>query len=933
MNNSPKRNLSWLGAAAIGLGGANLTLYTLSSLVSTQGTIVIPIFLLALILTYMTSLGYIELVLMYPNKIGGIAIACTEAFHHYSPILTTIIGVGYWLAWLMAASFGAIYAATIIQSFFPWISVNGFSTFLIVCVTLLHLSGLSWVQRFAIPIAAIAAFLALMTVLIPVFSGNIVWNTGYSLIAPFPNTFGSITSFMAALYLIGWLVPGYECTLCYVGEMKDPQKNVKKAMFASMFLAALFYGIAPSVWLSVIGPENISKDLAVVLGPAYTPLLGQFAKAGIAWFLIFNMLICLFAPLGGPPRTIAQLAKDGLIPEFLGWTSKIGVPSIAIVITSAIAILIVWVGAPTWLIAATNFQYLLCIALASIAVWLLRRIAPSAPRLYRAPDSFIYLGLFAAAIWMIATILGFRQYGLSTMVIGISFSFIGVPLYFWRKITDRISKGIKITALSLHIKLTGTLVVVLIFDAIGYLVAIHSIGSTNTEYIAVIEDIFIAVALLTLTAGLIIPGMIVHTAEEVNNAAKRIIKTNLTELSMAMESLGSGNLNIRDLCADVIPLSISSHDEIGEMAKSFNLMQEEIKKTSLSLNDVRKRLRTAIDELTHLNLTLEARVVDRTEQLESSNVQLKKEILERSKAQEKASTLHEELMIAARRAGMADIATSTLHNIGNTLNNVNISANMLYSKVIQSQMADLEKVVDLFNTHQHELKVFLTEDPNGKLIPKYLSILSDTWKKEQAYFIEEINGLRKNIEQINNIISMQQSLSGSIGVIEIFSMENLIKDAMTINKSAIEKEDIEINYDFEPIEKVSLDRVKLLQIIVNLVKNSVDSLIEKNQKDKKIMILLKKLDENFFKFQITDTGAGIEAINLEKIFTSGFTTKKSGYGFGLHSSSLAANDMNGSLSVESEGAGKGATFILILPFDSTFVEKTYISDTTDQGQV
>src|SRR5690606_36217759 len=151
----------------------------------------------------------------------------------------------------------------IIQPYLPWLSLNWFSTFLIGCVSALQLCGLSWVQRFAIPLAAIAALLCTLTVLIPVFSGQVDWTQSFNhtLIAPFPNQFGQISGVMAALYIIGWLVPGYESTLCYVGETIDPQRNVKRAMLVSMLFAGHYYGIAPTIWLNTIGPSSIARDL------------------------------------------------------------------------------------------------------------------------------------------------------------------------------------------------------------------------------------------------------------------------------------------------------------------------------------------------------------------------------------------------------------------------------------------------------------------------------------------------------------------------------------------------------------------------------------------------------------------------------------------------------------------------------------------------
>ncbi|MBT5707447.1 MAG: ATP-binding protein [Verrucomicrobia bacterium] len=70
------------------------------------------------------------------------------------------------------------------------------------------------------------------------------------------------------------------------------------------------------------------------------------------------------------------------------------------------------------------------------------------------------------------------------------------------------------------------------------------------------------------------------------------------------------------------------------------------------------------------------------------------------------------------------------------------------------------------------------------------------------------------------------------------------------------------------------------------------------------------------RISVIDTGVGIPKENLTKIFAFGFTTRKEGHGFGLHSSALAAKEMGGELTGESDGMEKGAAFHLDLPICS-----------------
>ncbi len=908
-----KQRIGWLGMTAIGFGGACLSIYTMSSLLVGQGTITLPLMALGFLISIFSSIGYLELVLMYPKKIGGITNACADIFKPYNPIFSNLAGTSYWFAWLTATSFAAQYLASIVQPmFFPSISVNLLATGLIIAVTAVCLMGLRCVQWVIVPLALAVLIMAVATVIVPIEVGQVNWATAtnFQLIQTIPTDFGALTNIMACLYLIGWSVPAYECVLCYLGETDAPKKNAIYALFIAMAVTGLFFVVAPLIWLGVIGPTGLSKDLSQELWPVFAPIFGSFSKTANVFFVIFIMILCIFTPLLGPPRTLAQLSHDGLVPEFFGKMTKAGIPRNATLVTAAIAIGILWMGTPLWIIAATSFQYLLCISMASIAVWLLRIRAPQMTRLFRAPTVFIYLGIFSAAVWMLATILGFQQYGLTTMIIGIVFAFIGTPLYLWRKITDRIAAKLPPLPSSLHIKLTGTMLAVLAFDVIGYLIAVNSLKESD-PHLNMLEDIFVIVALIAITVGLALPGMIVHAAEEINRATKRLIKTNLFDLSQAMEELGAGSLKQKKIKSDIIPIEIRSRDEIGEMAFSFNEMQEEIQKTANSFNEVRQRLYSTLGELKSLNETLEKRVNERTQALDDSNKKLQNEINERIKMEKKVKKIHNHLVVAARYAGMADIAKSTLHNIGNILNSINTSVTMLNQHLKNSEIDSLDQLSTLIKEHTDNIDNFILHDEKGQLIPSYICALADNWQKDKKTFFDELDSLQNNIDHVRDIINMQQGLSRAVGIAEEISIDELVDDAWALKKD--ENKSVVISKELNQSKTIITDRVKLLQVIVNIINNAFEALENAAVSNKKLNVSLLEESDHFI-IQIKDNGVGISSLNLKKIFTYGFTTKKTGHGLGLHSSVLEVKELGGTLEVKSEGEGQGATFIITLPY-------------------
>src|SRR6185503_18786825 len=251
-------------------------------------------------------------------------------------------------------------------------------------------------------------------------------------------------------------------------------------------------------------PEPLGHDLTTVLGPTFAPLLGGFGKAAAIWFIMLNMFHGTMQPLAGAARTLSQLSDDGLLPRFLGlrmkWTDC---PWAATCLTAGSAIVFLLAGDPVWMIAAANFTYLIGICMPNIAAWLLRRDLPDAPRPYRAPRGTIMLGVIAACIWLVACTLGFQQFGLPTVLFALALAYSGAALYAWRIMDDRRRAGLPLIVQTLHVKLTGAMLFVLVLDSAGYFMAVGSVSAHHKVLIAVLEDIFVAVALLTISVGLV----------------------------------------------------------------------------------------------------------------------------------------------------------------------------------------------------------------------------------------------------------------------------------------------------------------------------------------------------------------------------------------------------------------------------------------------
>ncbi|MDB6053587.1 MAG: Integral rane sensor signal transduction histidine kinase [Verrucomicrobiales bacterium] len=320
-----------------------------------------------------------------------------------------------------------------------------------------------------------------------------------------------------------------------------------------------------------------------------------------------------------------------------------------------------------------------------------------------------------------------------------------------------------------------------------------------------------------------------------------------------------------------------SDDELGQLVDGFNAMLEQIQTRDTALETARDNL--------------EKRVEERTRELESA---------------------HKQLMEASRRGGMAEIATNVLHNVGNVLNSVNVSTGLIVDSVKKSKVLSLGRLVALLKEHEADIGTFVSVDPKGKQLPAYLGQLSEHLMADQKSMMAELESLRVNIEHIKEIVAMQQSYATFGGVKESISPVNLVEDSLRMHEGALSRHHVAIVRQFEEVRPINMEKHKVLQILVNLLRNAKHACQETDKPGRQVTIRVFE-ESGLVKISISDNGVGIPQENLTRIFNHGFTTRKDGHGFGLHSGALAAKEMGGALIARSDGPGLGACFTLELP--------------------
>jgi PAS domain S-box-containing protein len=290
------------------------------------------------------------------------------------------------------------------------------------------------------------------------------------------------------------------------------------------------------------------------------------------------------------------------------------------------------------------------------------------------------------------------------------------------------------------------------------------------------------------------------------------------------------------------------------------------------------------------------------------------DLTERKRTEEDLKRAQGDLLHASRLAGMAEVATSVLHNVGNVLNSVNVSVTLLSDRVRGSKLVNLSRASALMRQHADDLGTFLTHDPKGRQIPQYLEQLAACLVEEQNSLLLELESLGKNVEHIKDIVAMQQSYSRVGGVKETVKLAELVEDALRMNAAALGRHEVQVIRDFDPasLPEIMVEKHKVLQILVNLIRNAKYACDDSGRPDKRLTMRVTSNHERV-EISVMDNGVGIPPENLVRIFNHGFTTRKNGHGFALHSGAVAAQEMGGTLCAQSDGLGHGATFTLRLP--------------------
>jgi signal transduction histidine kinase len=386
-----------------------------------------------------------------------------------------------------------------------------------------------------------------------------------------------------------------------------------------------------------------------------------------------------------------------------------------------------------------------------------------------------------------------------------------------------------------------------------------------------------------ITLAAVIVGLAFSTA------ISRSVASRVAGLVQAMKRVERGSFSEE--------LRATGNDEVDVLTRQFNSMVQQLAQHDATIRDLNTNLERKVEERTLSLRLLHAELDQRNNELETAITDVKE--------------MQSQLVEVAHRAGMTEIATGVLHNVGNVLNSVNVSVSVLNESVRKSKVTSVARVAALMKEHSATFAA-ASADPKIQKLPEYLALLSQSLADEQRDADIELHNLMEKVQHIKNIINAQQNYTRRVCFKESIDLHGLIEDLLAMHGPSIAKHDVMVERDFVNLPRFTLEKSKLLQVLDNLIKNAVEAMAATERTSHTLKIITRH-EEEHASITVTDTGCGISEEQLKQIFRFGFTTKTSGNGFGLHSAAIAMDEMGGTIRVSSGGAGKGAAFTLTLP--------------------
>lgn len=333
--------------------------------------------------------------------------------------------------------------------------------------------------------------------------------------------------------------------------------------------------------------------------------------------------------------------------------------------------------------------------------------------------------------------------------------------------------------------------------------------------------------------------------------------------------------------------------DLGHEIHPDELVCSELQQLSEDFNSMTHQLKITHEKLDDYSRSLEQKVAARTKELKDTQATL----LQR-----------------AHEAGMAEMAVGILHNIGNAITPARVGIFRLFRRTEKKSLINsLSKALDELTKVIPNMSS-LSPQEKEKLLG-IIKLVPGAIKEEYALNADDIDQIKNKINHIESIIELQLRYARVFGDIENVDISQVVEDALTLHSDGLKRRNVRIIKNLTKVPPVKIEKAKLIQIVVNLIKNSYEAMDKKSISNPTLSLSIhpdKDLADSIV-LSVKDNGIGFSQQKSQDLFKFGYTTKEKGSGFGLHSCANFLIAHKGSISAHSEGDGKGAEFIVRLP--------------------
>ena len=494
------RKIGWAGAFWVASGVPALVLFSIGSIAATVGKPSWIIWAISICFGFIQSFSYAEIAGLFPHKSGGASVYGAVAWVRYSKLLAPLSVWCNWFAWSPVLAIGSgLGAGYVLNMLFPataaintwqitlidlgWLS-SGLSlrvnaTFVIGAAILLTTfaiqhRGILQAARLQM-ILAISALLPLLLVgVYPLLTGDLPMHNLFPLYPLAKDAGGRVIDgtwdlsgielMAGGLFIAAWSTYGFETAVCYTREFKDPRRDTVKAIVYSGLLCLVFFTLVPLAFQGALGLGQLVspevKDAAgnVTQAAVYDGILspGIYSGMGVceamakivhagSWgefilkpMLVFALVLAIMTSMAGSSRTLYQASVDGWLPKYLSHVNHNGAPTRAMWTDLVFNLVLLLMSDYVVILAMSNVGYIIFNFLNLNAAWIHRLDRPTWERPFKAPKWVLGAGALLSFVNLALMGLGADVWGKGTLISGIVFSALIVPVFIWRHyVTDK----------------------------------------------------------------------------------------------------------------------------------------------------------------------------------------------------------------------------------------------------------------------------------------------------------------------------------------------------------------------------------------------------------------------------------------------------------------------------------------------------------------